>query len=142
MKNTLTYQRPFRYPDDFCGPQEQDLSVFHVETVTIPAKWDICDLCDGEGTHVNPAIDAGGLSQEDFEQDPSFTEAYFNGIYDVPCRQCGGTGKMLVPVDAQDYIEWNNQRANDRAEAAAERRMAARENGDWESYSSAGDMRW
>lgn len=74
-------------------------------------------MCEGEGTTVNPNIDAHGLTAEDFREDPDFAENYFSGTYDVPCRACGGKN-------------------------AAERRMAARENGDWEGYQVAGDWRY
>lgn len=139
--NTITFQRPVRYGPDFVGPPEWGTAGL-VETVTVPAMWAICGLCRGHGNHVHPSIDCNGLTGEDFDEDPSFGPDYFSGVYDVPCNQCGGTGKELQPADETDSIEWLNQRANDRAEAAAERRLCAAENGDWESYCGAGDPRW
>lgn len=89
-------------------------------------KWLICDLCGGDGHYVNPAIDAGGLSAEDLNDDPDFAERYLSGVYDVQCHACGGTGKVRA------YAE-------DRTE---ERRQAAREDGDVEAYLTASDRRW
>lgn len=65
------------------------------ETVTLPAKFEVCGTCNGKGRHVNPSIDAHGLSAEDFAEDPSFKEDYFTGVYDVDCAECGG--KRVVP---------------------------------------------
>ena len=93
-------------------------------------KWRICPVCEGEGKTVNPNIDAGGLSAEDFYDDPDFAEDYRAGAYDIACRACGGTGKMKASgVKAL-------------RENAADRRLAAMENGDWESYRVAGDWRY
>ncbi|KKN58930.1 hypothetical protein LCGC14_0547320 [marine sediment metagenome] len=60
------------------------------DEVELPAKWKVCDLCRGRGFHVNPSIDAGGISTEDFADDPGFAEDYFGGTYDVPCYRCKG----------------------------------------------------
>ena len=139
MKNTLTYERQIRYAEDFVGPPEWDPGT---EVVTVEAEWVICDLCLGQGSYVNPSIDGCGLTPNDFEEDLEFEQAYFNGIYDIPCHQCGGSGKMLQPVDADEWRLWQHEREWQAAEDAAERRLAARENGDWESYCSAGDRRW
>lgn len=65
-------------------------------TLRLPARFEVCDLCNGKGTTVNPSIDAGGLSQEDFDEDPDFEEEYFSGMYDIPCPQC--RGKRVIPV--------------------------------------------
>ena len=53
---------------------------------------------------VNPSIDAGGLSYDDFCDDPDFEEAYFSGRFDVTCSACNGTGKSLsIGWDAFPY---------------------------------------
>jgi hypothetical protein len=61
----------------------------------LPSRWATCDVCDGRGTCVNPAIDAGGLS-EDFRDDPDFMDDYRRGAYDEPCRRCGGRTTIRV----------------------------------------------
>jgi len=82
----------------------------------LPARWEICDRCEGDGHHVNPSIDGNGLTAEDFE-DEDFREGYFGGRYDVRCFTCSGSGKVLV-VDAE--------RADKRLLEAYERQQAAR----------------
>lgn len=66
--------------------------VFH----TVRLRFAVCHVCEGRGKHVNPAIDAGGLTAEDFYDDPDFAEDYFAGTYDVPCQTCDGF--RVVPV--------------------------------------------
>ena len=92
--------------------------------------WMICPACRGEGSCVNPSIDSHGLSQEDFDQDPDFAENYMSGVYDICCQACDGTGK----------IRRSHLKVLD--EHAAERRLAAAEDGNWEAYNSACDRRW
>ena len=82
----------------------------------IPAKWDIWGLCDGRGSHVNPGIDAGGLTAGDFAEDPGFAESYFRGTYDEPCYRCHG--RTTEPVVDED-------RCNPEQLKAAEETMSA-----------------
>jgi hypothetical protein len=84
----------------------------------------------GEGTCVNPNIDANGLTAEDFAEDPDFAEDYFGGVYDVRCAACGGSGKIK-----QSHMATLRQHA-------ADRRLAAMEDGDWEGVSYASDYRF
>lgn len=64
-------------------------------TIAIPFRWAVCDTCSGRGQHVNPSIDCGGISGEDFDADPDFAEAYMGGAYDVTCGEC--QGRRVVP---------------------------------------------
>lgn len=93
-------------------------------------RWIICVVCDGEGSTVNPSIDGNGLTREDFDDDPDFAEEYMAGTYDIACRACGGSGKMLHTAPAR------------LAEAAADRRLRAQEDGDFEGYCHANDYRY
>lgn len=92
-------------------------------------KWIICPVCEGEGTTVNPDIDANGLTSLDFE-DREFAADYMAGVFDISCRACGGAGKLRESKIAE--LE----------QAAADRRLAARENGDAEGYMAAHDWRY
>ena len=93
----------------------------------VKCHYEVCDLCDGKGSHVNPSIDAHGISPEEFYEDPDFEESYFAGYYDIPCNQCGG--KRVVPVPNQndpnfaDYNEAIKDHYDYMAEIDAERRM-------------------
>jgi hypothetical protein len=92
--------------------------------------WMLCPVCNGEGTTVNPNIDANGLTEEDFREDYEFAHNYMNGLYDITCAACNG----LRVVKAERLVEL--------AQNAEDRRLAARENGDYEAYSVAGDWRF
>ncbi len=99
----------------------------------LPTRWELCDVCDGKGSHVNPNIDRDGLTGEDFAEDPDFAESYFRGDYDQPCNRCGG--RRVVAVVDEDHCEkhllalWREDREAEAAcDAAdeAERRYFAR----------------
>ncbi len=67
----------------------------------IPTVWAVCPVCRGKGSHVNPAIDAGGIAGHAFREEPEFMEAYQRGDYDQPCNRCGGrTTVRVVDRDA------------------------------------------
>ena len=103
-----------------------------IEEIELPTKWDVCSVCDGEGQHVNPSIDAGGISACEFDTDPDFAEAYFGGTYDVVCNRCHGrtTERVvdwdaLTPEQAAAYERQLEEEARDRAYELAEIRMGA-----------------
>jgi DnaJ-class molecular chaperone len=98
--------------------------------ITKKRKWTICPACDGEGTTINPAIDCHGLTREDFAEDPDFAEDYMSGVYNITCAACSGSGKVTA------------ERIKQLHQAAADRRLRAREDGDWESFIGASDLRW
>lgn len=98
--------------------------------VTLPAVYEVCPTCRGNGTHVNPAIDGNGLSQEDFAEDEDFREAYFRGDYDVTCGECGGKRVVLVPDVGRadpavlaEYLDQKYEVEKMNAEDAYTRRM-------------------
>ena len=73
----------------------------HIEFITIddfgmetthrlPAVWEVCPTCEGEGKHVNRNVDGHGITAEEFADDPDFAEDYFAGVYDVTCEECKG----------------------------------------------------
>ena len=66
-------------------------------TIMLPTVYTVCHVCRGEGTHVNPSIDAGGLSPDDFHDDPGFEGAYFAGLYDQTCNYCQGLRVVQTP---------------------------------------------
>ncbi len=85
--------RPF-YGEDLKLGESMDFE----DEIELPAVWDICERCKGEGQHVNPNIDGHGISAEEWEQDwdEESRETYMSGGYDVPCEaRCNG-GKVLV----------------------------------------------
>lgn len=95
-------------------------------------KWEVCGTCRGNGKHVNPSIDASGLTAEDFHEDPDFAEMYVRGDYDVICNECDGL--RVVPVldvenNPKELVEKYHQYREDEyrwaRESAAERAMGA-----------------
>lgn len=109
---------------------DEDEEEFEVE---FPAKFEVCELCNGRGKHVNPSIDSHGLTYEDFDEDPDFRENYLSGMYDEPCYRC--KGNRVEPVIDEEHLneeqrgwlkELNRKRISDaqaRAEDAYCRRM-------------------
>jgi RecJ-like exonuclease len=106
--------------------------------VVLPASYEVCDRCRGNGKHVNPAIDGDGITSEEFDRDwdDESKEAYFAGDYDVLCEECDGKRVILVineaeckrqglEADLAAYYENRRDEASYRAECAAERRMGA-----------------
>jgi hypothetical protein len=106
--------------------------------VEVPHSWHICHRCSGEGTHTNPSIDGNGITESEWsEWSPEEREGYFAGDYDVPCEDCGGSGKVEeVETEAfqrrapADYADWCKQSSDDEeyeqmvdSEAKWERRM-------------------
>ena len=98
----------------------------------LPTKWAICDSCEGNGTMVNPSVDAGGLSV-DLSDDPDFMGDYMSGTYDVCCNVCGGSGKVReldrsrqdFAVQIAEYDEEVKAFYECEAESRAERMMGA-----------------
>ncbi len=98
----------------------------------LPTCWAICYVCEGDGKVVNPSIDAGGLSADDFDEDPDFAEQYMSGTFDIACRYCGGSGKIREVdrdradlAQLQEYDDDEDDRLACEAESRAERMMGA-----------------
>lgn len=101
------------------GPADDEFAV--------PFKWDVCGTCDGKGSMVNPSIDCGGLTSEDFDADPNFEESYRSGTYDVQCSECGGRRVVpkLTPSTADEKSIVKALDAEERQNAAWERESRA-----------------
>jgi hypothetical protein len=63
---------------------------------TVPARFEVCDRCEGRGTHDHPAF-SNGITSSDFDEDPDFREDYMRGAYDVSCSECRGLRVVAVP---------------------------------------------
>jgi hypothetical protein len=68
-----------------CWDEDEDTYIIH-----IPVQAHVCYTCRGKGTAVNPSIDCGGISSDEFDEDPLFAEEYFSGLYDIKCPECRG----------------------------------------------------
>lgn len=69
----------------------------------------VCPACNGEGRHVAASVDAHGLTQADFNDDPDFAERYFGGAYDVECGTCKGRNVVDGEVEC-DHPLWHEWR--------------------------------
>lgn len=66
--------------------------------IRLPAKWTICDDCEGEGHH---AKHLGDMTQRDIDEGfHEVYEDYMAGFYDRQCESCEGAGKVVV-VDVE-----------------------------------------
>lgn len=127
-------------PEEFEGglkPDEdedaEDRKYFPFRVVAFPCVQAKCPTCDGKGTHVNPSIDAGGITDFD-EWDYDEQDAYMSGVYDVRCYGCNGQKttpainvEAMGPEDLKAYTTWREwqdeierEEADYRAERAAE----------------------
>ena len=74
---------------------------------SFPATNEVCDRCEGFGTHLHPDIGSHGYSVEEFNEaffEDEDREAYFSrgGKYDVSCEECHG--KNVVAVVDEDRL--------------------------------------
>lgn len=109
------------------------------ETLTIPAKWEVCSDCEGKGsTYLGwTSREQPAFTHEDFEQEgPDFREDYMAGKYDRQCPTCQGRTTVLVPnLDLEKdpkherafklYLEKEKSDREYQRECEAERRMGA-----------------
>lgn len=65
-----------------------------------PARFVVCSDCEGEGTHLHPAIREHAYTSEEWaDEDDEFREEYMRGgrgLYGVTCDTC--SGRRVVPV--------------------------------------------
>jgi hypothetical protein len=112
-------------------PEPEELPpVQHV----LSLHYAVCPTCDGKGSHVNPSIDAHGITAEEWDRDwdEEDRENYQSGLYDVVCYECKGRTTVLT-IDERNSSseavkaahEFFEDDANHRREVAAERRMGA-----------------
>lgn len=117
----------------------------------LPARFEMCNRCEGHGTILNPSIGNHAYTSEEFYEsfpDEEDREQYFKrgGIYDIACPKCNGE-KVVKVVDEkacahndeyksllkiyntiqQDMLEYER-------ECRAERIMEARMMGDHDYY--------
>ena len=94
----------------------------------MPCVNALCTMCDGDGHVVNPSIDAGGLSDDDFYADPEFYDDYMGGRYDVTCPECNGQRVIgalddngRLSEDQREALEYIERVERERYEDARDR---------------------
>ena len=65
----------------------------------------MCPTCEGRGSHVNPSIDCGGITSNDWDEDPDFEEEYRGGRYDVACYGCKGQRVIMAIAESQCFTD-------------------------------------
>lgn len=81
--------------------------------IRVPMEYEVCGLCRGSGKIVDPNIDCGGITQEEFDEDPDFEEEYFSGRYDITCTRCRGLRVESIPK----FPKWLEKMVDDRDQA-------------------------
>ena len=98
---------------------------FIEEEVEIPFIYEVCETCDGKGTHVNPSIDSHGITFDEWNDwDEDDREGYFSGRYDVTCYECNGLRVVPVPNEillSKEMIERVNNHIDSQYDYAVER---------------------
>ena len=94
----------------------------------LPGKWAICHQCEGSGRMVNPSIDCGGITQDEwYDWDEDDREGYFSGRYDVSCSVAGcQDGKVFSPVFPPLIAQEIEDREREAADDARQRAMELR----------------
>lgn len=107
------------------------------EEYSLPAKFAVCDDCEGEGKHMRSSMRDIAYTPEEFHE--SFSEEeqdlYFGGGYDVTCESCKGK-RVVLAVDYEacnteekelysQYLDYLEEREMFRMERESERRMGA-----------------
>lgn len=98
------------------------------DIITIPARWEICGSCRGEG---ESSRYLGAFTADDMHDlGDDFREDYVTGRYDRTCDECGGSGKVreidlnrATPEQVSAYGRDMDALAELRAMEASERRM-------------------
>lgn len=109
----------------------------------LPARYVVCDDCEGHGTTLNENIRQHAYTAEEFRESFDEEEAaeYFKrgGRYDVPCKTCKGARVVLDidedacgPESTAAYRKQQEEKAQADAEWAHEQRMERRMLGDWD----------
>lgn len=68
--------------------------------------YEVCDCCGGRGHVVDPAIDCGGITSDEFADDPDFADRYYNGAFDITCPQCRGLRVVRHPELPEVLARW------------------------------------
>ena len=101
----------------------------------LPVKMEVCPTCQGRGTHVNPSIDAGGITEDSDiwdDVDEYGENNYLSGRYDVTCYTCKGRN-VVASIDRKGadkkvlkiWEEMEREEGEYQATCRAERLMGA-----------------
>lgn len=98
-------------------------------THSFPAKFEVCDSCEGHGTHLHESIRGNTYTREEFNEafdDDDSQAEYFRhgGRFDVTCSTCKGKNVVQVVDEAKlsaeqkrlfaEYQEWLDEEEQER----------------------------
>jgi len=103
------------------------------EEKEVASKRIVCDVCNGDGTHVNPAIDGNGITADEMhELGDDFRDSYMAGHFDVCCSECKGQNvidvidmEALSETDQAGYWAYKNEESQAYWESEYERQAGA-----------------
>jgi hypothetical protein len=79
---------------------------FGEHRLCLPARYEVCDRCGGEGKHSDPRIDGNGITEDEWngpEWSEEERETYLSGGYGVTCHDC--SGERVIPVlDEERFV--------------------------------------
>ncbi len=101
------------------------------ETVHLPAKYEVCPDCKGEG---KSSAYLGAFTRDELdEMGDEFIDDYRAGNFDRPCERCAGNRVIAVvdeelcdPALLQEYKKMKDDEAESRMAEAAERAYFSR----------------
>jgi hypothetical protein len=99
------------------GPNDDEDDQSNWENIGIPAIYEVCPTCRGEG---KSSAYLGTFTQDEMDDaGEHFMNDYFAGFYDKTCETCKGLRVVLVPdrenADPILLAEWD-KRENDKYE--------------------------
>lgn len=111
--------------DRFSDGERSDLA----EGVVVASRFVACETCSGYGKVVDPNIDCGGISDDDFSRDPDFKQDYLDGRYDVTCPKCSGD-RVVAKIQLSECNElvrrvWNELQSWEKTDRESAREYAA-----------------
>jgi len=89
----------------------------HFDKLGLIKEADYLDSVIKNSSYQDRMIDAGGISSEDFYDDPEFAEDYQSGVYDITCPQC--SGKRVEPIVDESRLDDEQKAAMEHMEEAA-----------------------
>jgi len=103
-----------KFPSEFLNMPSLEDMIKAGEDLDYPVcafnfEWQICGNCRGNGSHVNPAIDCSGITEEEWDRDwdEDSRHAYMSGRYDQTCNSCGGSGKVkMMTSNEGSFVNW------------------------------------
>lgn len=82
--------------DEIKGTDKNGFIPYSEWEYELPARYVVCERCEGKGKHDHPAF-SNGITSEEWDRDWGYEERenYLRGFYDVRCEECKGQRVVL-----------------------------------------------